>query len=219
MAAFLKVARKRLADLPAAAGQHNAQGARNGHGENLHGFSVQRLLLLGRERIAPEQEPAAVGAIFADDNEDDQSDDNQRNEENPAGLDDAIVADEDRFRSAYAAKQGHHILADGDVFAQPDDAEEAYQVLADGDVVLCRDFAEEIDDIVSGDAGQMDISEEDNDVAGDLALDVYAAKKADGVVNRGIAGYVDVGAELDRVLAGEGGGGGDGKSGAEQAND
>ena len=44
MAPLLKISRQRLADLPAAAGQHNAQRV---GGYRVHGFSLQRWMQVG----------------------------------------------------------------------------------------------------------------------------------------------------------------------------
>ena len=53
-------------------------------------------------------------------------------------------------------------------------------------------------------------------VALHLALDVHVAKKADGVVDRGVRGYVDVGKEVDCIPVRMGGSRGSHKSCAEQ---
>ena len=69
-----------------------------------------------------------------------------------------------------------------------------------------------------GVSGDMDVSEEDDDVALRLAQDVYIAKEADRVVNRGVRAHVDVGEELDRIRVGMGGCGGDRKGRGKQAD-
>ncbi len=67
-----------------------------------------------------------------------------------------------------------------DVLPEPDAAKHAYQVLADGASVLHGDFAEEVDYIVVGRAGDVDISEKDDDVAIHFPFCIDAAKEADG---------------------------------------
>jgi len=169
-------------------------------------------------RSAVVQEPAAAaGADSLNDHRDNQAQENQGAQEDQERHGDAVIANRHRFRRMHHPEHSHHVSAYRDVFAQPDHAEKAYEVIADLGLVLGCDLAEKVHHIVVGLAGKMDVSEEDNHVASNFTLDLYAAKEADSVMHGGAWSHADIRKELDRIAVGVGWSGGCRKSGADHA--
>ena len=145
---------------------------------------------------------AAARADRGNDPNDKASEQGERQEEEPCGLDDAVFADGDGIGLVDGTEHGYHIAADGNILAEADAAEHADQVVSDGSVVIGLDVAKEVDHIVLGDAGDVDVAEEDDDVAGDtgVGIDLDAAEEADGVVDRVAGGGMNLFAKVGIVL-------------------
>ena len=172
-----------------------------------------------REVVAAQNETSMVGAVFADDEEYDQDNQEERPEEDPSRLHHAVAAHGHRFGRVDGSEHGDHVSADGDVFTEVDAAEETHKTVADQGVVTGCDPSEEVDHVVLGFAVQVDVAEEDHNIAGDLALDTDATEEADRIVDGFAGGHVDIGAELNLVVIGMSRGGGSRKGGSEQAED
>jgi hypothetical protein len=69
-----------------------------------------------------------------------------------------------------------------------------------------------------GFASEVNVSKEDYDIAGHLAVYAYAAKEAHGIMNGVGGGYIDVAAELDGVRVRMGAGSGEHKTGCHKGD-
>jgi len=157
----------------------------------------------------------AVVAHEVDDESDDAAEDEKRDEEYPAGLKDAIAADAGRVGHVEAAEHGDYVVADGGVCSKADTAEEVDQVMLDDGVIVGVDAAKEDDYVVVGVAGDVGVSEKDDEIVIDGTDGVDAAEETDGVVDGTARGHEDVGAKLDFVIIGVGRGGSE-REGREQ---
>lgn len=129
-----------------------------------------------------------------------EANDDEGSPEDPARLNHARAANAGGVGCAQAAEHHDGVLADGDVLAQVNSSEEVDQIVADGGFVVSGYVAEEIDYIVIGLTGDVNTSEEDDDISIDCASDVDIAEEADRVMNSLLGADVDVAAELNSVF-------------------
>ena len=147
---------------------------------------------------------AAAVADGRDDEDDEATEEGKWQEEEPGGLDDAVFAYGDGGGLVDGAEHCDHVAADADIIAEANAAEHADEVVSDGGVVVGPDVAKEVDHVVLCGASDVDVAEEDDDVAGDVGvgIDVDAAEEADGIMDRVGGGGRNRFAKLDGVRIG-----------------